>query len=592
MKLPTLQEYSTSRQAVEQFGGYNHNVQIGSNEFYEMENMTSAYFPALSPRKKRSISLAEGVSGILAKDGLWYTKGTTICYDKGTTVGSIDMGLVYPEHTLISMGAYIIILPEKKYINTLDVSDRGEIEKENTTAGQVRFELCRVDGTDITIKYTQSAEPEKPENGDYWIDTSSTPQTLKQYSATQSMWTTIPTTYLKIIANGIGAGINKYDGINISGLKDTELIDPSFNHFYDANINGIDGSYVVWECSADYIVIVGMLDAVKVITNPVTVARKMPDMDFIVESQNRLWGCKYGVNEKGETVNELYASKLGDFKNWSCFMGLASDSYAASVGTDGKWTGAISYMGYPLFFKENVLHKVYGNYPANFQIQDTELEGVQEGSHKSLAVVDGILFYKSRFAVMAYDGSMPSKVSEALGEVRYSDAVGGNFGKKYYISMKDDDNAYHLFVFDRSYNLWHREDNTRVNAFVNYQSELYYVDHNMFLYAIDGKYKEDATPINWSVTSGHLGADLPDKKYISKLLVRMSLELGTIVRFFIQYDSVGEWECVYSSTTTSLKSFSIPIKLRRCDHFRIKIVGRGNGRIYSMYKTIEQGSDM
>ena len=59
---------------------------------------------------------------------------------------------------------------------------------------------------------------------------------------------------------------------------------------------------------------------------------------------------------------------LGDFRNWQCFMGLSTDSYYGNLGTDGKFTGAITHMGYPLFFKENCLHKVYGDYPAQFQM--------------------------------------------------------------------------------------------------------------------------------------------------------------------------------------------------------------------------------
>ena len=72
---------------------------------------------------------------------------------------------------------------------------------------------------------------------------------------------------------------------------------------------------------------------------PITISRKMPKMDFVIESNNRLWGCRYGENNDGDTVNEIYCSKQGDFKNWQCFEGVATDSYVASCGTDGEWTG-------------------------------------------------------------------------------------------------------------------------------------------------------------------------------------------------------------------------------------------------------------
>lgn len=83
--------------------------------------------------------------------------------------------------------------------------------------------------------------------------------------------------------------------------------------------------------------------------DPLIVRNEMPDLDYIIESGNRLWGCRYDAANK---INEIYASKLGDFKNWNSFSGLSTDSYAVSCGTDGKWTGAVTYYGYPLFSRK------------------------------------------------------------------------------------------------------------------------------------------------------------------------------------------------------------------------------------------------
>ena len=43
---------------------------------------------------------------------------------------------------------------------------------------------------------------------------------------------------------------------------------------------------------------------------------------------------------------------------------------------------------------------------------------------------------------------------------------------------------------------------------------------------------------------------------------------------------------------TKLRSFSVPLRPRRCDHFRLRIVGEGDAKIYSISKTIEQGGDL
>jgi hypothetical protein len=313
----------------------------------------------------------------------------------------------------------------------------------------------------------------------------------------------------------------------------------------------------------------------------------------VIESENRLWGCRYGVAANGDVVNEVYASKLGDFKNWNCFMGISTDSYTASVGTDGQFTGAITLPGQVLFFKENCIHKVYGNYPANFQIQTTVCRGVQKGCERSLAIVNEIIYYKAKHAVCAYDGSLPREISGALGDVRYKTAVAGAHGNKYYISMEDAMGAWHLFVYDTAKGMWHKEDDLQADCFCSCREELYCIDHKTKkIITMLGSGTRDTGRIKWMAETGPIGTSMPDMKYISRLVIRMSLNIGTRVRFLAQYDSMGSWEHLGQLTGTNMRSFSIPIRPRRCDHFRLRIEGEGEARIYSITKTIEQGSDI
>ena len=569
---------------VDVFKGYNHNLRIGKGEFFDMKNMTSDYYPILAPRGKRGVFAAPAApSGLIAKDNLCYVDGTEFIMNGYP----VDMGLSTAAEDcpkqLISMGAYVIILPDKKYINTADLTDFGNIEAKFTTSENVSFTLCKIDGSAYEVEYIQAEEPSDPENMALWIDTSVAPHTLKQWSAASAIWVSVATTYIKISSPGIGAAFNQYDGVTISGITADGLQD-------------LNGTMVLWDCADDYIVVVGIIDNVTTQTaaeGKITVQRQMPNMDFVVESENRLWGCRYGVATNGEVVNEVYASKLGDFKNWNCFMGISTDSYAASVGTDGQFTGAITMPGYVLFFKENCIHKVYGNYPSNFQIQTTVCRGVQRGCERSLAIVNEIIYYKARHAVCAYDGSLPTEISAPLGEKRYSGAVAGAHGNKYYISMEDTDGKYHLFVYDTAKQMWHKEDNLRADCFCSCREELYCIDHNSKkIITMLGSGTRDTGKVSWMAQTGIIGTDMPDMKYISRLIIRMSMEIGAKVRFLVQYDSMGGWEQIGVMSSTSLRSVSVPIKPRRCDHFRLRIEGTGEARIYSITKTIEQGSDI
>ena len=586
MRYPQLKVKQSIRQMVDEFKGYNHNLRIGDGEFYEMKNMTSDHYPVLAPRGKRGdypvFVPPNNANGLIAKNG-------SLCYVDGHDFVmnglAYDLGLSTDDRKkqLIPMGAYVIIMPDKKYINTSDTSDFGDIEASFYSGeNQVSITPCTITGENMGEALLSVTAPTDPKDKDLWVDTSGDTRVLKRYSAASATWVSVPNTYVRINCNGIGKQFKPYDGVTVSGLEGAE---PS----------KLNGSAVVWGCADNYLVLTGLIPYAlpTVVMEEFHVVRNMPEMDYIIESDNRLWGCRYGVNSNGDTVNEIYASKLGDFKNWNCFMGLSTDSYAASCGTDGPFTGAITHLGFPLFFKENFIHKVYGNYPANFQIQVTACRGVQIGSDRSLAIVNETLFYKSRGAVCAYDGSLPVEVSYALGNETYSEAVGGAHRNKYYISMKDSAEKWHLFVYSVQTGMWHREDDFRADCFCSFMDNLYAIEHgSKNIIALLGSKTREEEKVSWMVQTGPIGTDMPDMKYISRLVVRLSLDQGTRVRMLIQYDSMGGWEHICTLLGRHLRSFSIPVRPRRCDHMRLRIEGEGDARIYSITKTIEQGSDI
>ena len=589
MEYPTLTVKPKSRDMIDLFLGYNHNLRIRENEFYDMKNMTSDYYPVLAPRKKRGGYMHfDHINGMIDKDGICFIADDTIFLSNGATV---DMGLIEGLKQLISIGSYIIILPDKKWINTVKKDGADEYEwgyiEHKQEFDQVTFTLCDQHGIALPQPTSDSTPPQNPKNGDYWLDISTSTTALKKYAEDQSQWVVIPTTYVRIEAQTLGSAFNQYDGVKISGIIDQDVGD-------------LNGYHTIWAVDSDSIIVTGIIK--KNATHStgegegtITISREMPIMDHVIECNNRLWGCRYGANADGEIVNEIYASKQGDFKNWYCYMQISTDSWTQGVGSDGPFTGAINYGGNPIFFKENCMHKVYGSIPANFQVQTTPCRGVQRGSHNSLAVVNETLFYKSTNAVCAYDGSLPVEVSSVFGDRRYNDAIACAYGNKYYISMREDHSGtHHLFVYDTAKGMWHQEDDLQVAGFCSCKDEIYAIDY--------GQYSGDfitmlgsGTPLEkkvpWMVETGLIGMAMPDMKYISKLLVRMSLEEGASVKVMIQYDSIGDWEKVCEMTATSLRSFSVPIRPRRCDHFRLHIEGLGDGRIYSITKTIEQGSD-
>ena len=216
---------------------------------------------------------------------------------------------------------------------------------------------------------------------------------------------------------------------------------------------------------------------------------------------------------------------------------------------------------------------------------------MQKGCDKSLAIVNATLFYKARSGVCAYDGSLPTEISYPLGNEAYSEAVGGAHGSKYYISMQDVNGANHLFVYDMAKAMWHKEDDLKVDYFCSCRGELYAITGKNIITML-GSGEQNLADVEWMVQTGEIGISSPDMKYISRLNIRMAMDIGTEVHFYAQYDFSDLWEPVGTLISTSLRSFSIPIRPKRCDHMKLRIEGVGGAKIYSITKTIEQGSEL
>lgn len=582
MKYPELSAPAQEQLVTDTFAGYNHNLRIADGEFYEMENLTSDYYPLLSQRAQRAeVMNLSGVQGLLAKDALaWIRNG--ILYYNGLSMEPSMGGVLLAEgeKQMVPMGAYICVFPDGWYFNTEDYSDNGYMGHENAVScaqTALSIKICTVEGEIITIAHRQQAMPEDAANDAYWLDTGK--HELKQWSSVQSQWVSIPTVYVKLEANGIGTGFKKADGIYLSGLDGTDQVEK------------LNGSHVLQEVGPNFLVIIGIIDEdASQSTGTVKAARRVPKMDYVTESGNRLWGCRYGVSD-GKTVNELYCCKLGDFKNWECFQGVSTDSWRASCGSDGRFTGAATLADSPIFFKEDCFHRVYPSAQGAHRVVEQKARGVQRGSERSLAVIADRLYYKARDGVCVYDGSLPYLISDAFGTELYRKAAAGGVRGKYFISMQDSTDGWHLFVYDTLKGLWHREDGMHAVQSAALDDELYMLREDGELVTAYGSGGVKETNVSWSATSGLMTCGLVGKKYISRLNLRMQLPRGSACDFWIEYDSCGQWVHAGHMDGWGLRTFLLPIRPQRCDHLRFRITGKGPFKLFSIGRVLEAGSD-
>lgn len=363
-----------------------------------------------------------------------------------------------------------------------------------------------------------------------------------------------------------------------------------------------------------------------------TVSRTMPDLDFVIEWNNRLWGVS-------NADNTIYACKLGDPKNWQYFQGTSLDSYYAQQGTDGLWTAVGEYSNHIIFFKEDSMARVYGSSPSSFQITNAKCFGVESNSSKSVVTINDVVFYKSKIGIMAYYGNSPVCISDNFNE-KSRNAVAGTEGRKYYVSLQRESGGYELLVYDTDLKVWHKEDNTRMRSTSMIKNTLYYIEYDSDVLVCDApeaicskwllccggvlsgdiktigsdKTTEEFGSLEWMAEFGPFDEYYENKKIYSRISLRLmprkdisgtglgnednevltteddiSIGIDRWLKVYISLDE-GEWELVQTYEPPEIGGEIIPIIPRRCDRYSIRLEGRGECSIKSLSRRFRAGT--
>ena len=334
----------------------------------------------------------------------------------------------------------------------------------------------------------------------------------------------------------------------------------------------------------------------------ITVTRTVPDLDFVCVNENRVWGCK------GDTI---YASKLGDPLNFNVFDGLSTDSWSVDTGTPGDFTGCCSFQGYPTFFKENAVFRIMGDEPRSFTLRKLNIQGVKAGSNFSIVEIRSSLYYLSRVGVLQWNGGdYPTVISGALGGepgmLRHADA--GTDSLRYYawlyMYQYDEDfkafiSVYKLYAFDTRYGTWHEiaVDNPYVTniRFTGDGANGWMITRDItpqglgYVYALHEFQTSTDTDTEWRVTfadstraykTALTGSE--SKKGVLRLLIRC--RLAGAMKVWLAYDG-GDFEeaAVFGGEDGMEKgSRVVPLILRRCDFWQLRLTGTGDAVIYSI----------
>lgn len=518
MSLPEITAYRNNKAQQTTFGGLKHTAGAGGGDIYDMQNLSSRCYPVLAPREKRLTTRSNitNTNGIFWAGALYEAIGTTL-YRNGTSVGSVTNS----KKKFCALGERVLIFPDKLVYEN---SSLKNLEASYSAAG-LKFH----DGT--------YAEEEAEANS--------------------------------ITTTGNAFPFNVGDAVEITGCTTQEENNktPVIREISDdgKTLRFYENTFTLPSGQTEYTE-----------SGTVTLARKVPDMDYVCTNENRVWGCK------GDSI---FASSLGDPYNWYVFDDAATSSFSVEAGTAGDFTACASYLGYPCFFKEDKIIKMYGSYPSNFQTMSSATLGVAAGSGDSLAVAGEKLYYLSRSGIVVYSGGLPNVISQNLGEKHFKNAVGGSDGEKYYVSMQEEgQSGYCLYVFDAENGLWHKEDNLQV-IMMAYTGNLYAQSLTGTIIIGASRTSPSGATEEQNVSSFVEFADFDYDTFSAKKLIRIRarLEVGTggSGTMQIKYDN-GSWETVCSIAATGKDVAIIPCPIRRCNHFRIKFTFTGDFKIYAL----------
>ena len=601
---------ATSRTLLRAFGGLNETYSCTEAEAGSSKNFSSRDFPALSTRiPRRRLRSVVQMNGIYHLNGLLVAAGKNLIYNSDETPQEAEFfwnAVADSKKKMVGMGTKVIIFPDKIAFDTRDrsVTKLGAVW--DSGGADVVLTPCDASGKTYTVSGKGTKEPENPADGQLFLKVNniqkpySSESVLEVYNEASGNWSAIELKWCRIEAGGIGKNFAVWDTVTVSGVEDGDDLhwkelkgdrivtargddwvqvqaEPGGDYFYGTltkgremlRWTGIDGKGATME---------GNTDAFRL-------ERRVPDLDYLTECDNRLWGC-------AQNENVIYGCKLGDPTNWFSYRGIAADSYAVTVGSDGAFTGAASCMGYALFFKENTLHKLYGSKPSDFQLSSLRCRGVAKNAARSLCVLNETLYYLSPDGVMAWDGSLPTKVSGALDAAKLSNvqsAVGGALDGRYYLHISRE--SARLLVYDTEKGLWSEEDVCSCDM-TSTGGQLYLCD-GQALWAADPTREPDwqttdgvETDIPFELVTGDVGLDGTEQRYLSRLTLRLDAERTSTVEVAVSYDG-GAWETVATLAAQGRRrSYDLPFVPRRCGSLRLRLRGKGQITLRSLVRTI------
>lgn len=430
------------------FQGINQNKVTNDNELVKSVNMCSKDYPVLSVAKsfENYITTDNNINGALSYNGLFYTafcesENKLYAHHKDNNV-LISENATDGKRFFAGMSDNILIMPDKILYQ---VSSKTAKPLTHTQSFDID---CAIDRANTEMPGISSTVPK----GVAVITSSYIDSNLLTYGV-YSSYMFCPENikenefvFVKMKITTTDTQKDKQYADLISTLEKGIFIKvtrlASYEH-YTLNGNITQVSTIHFEGA------VNIDDNDKMYVTDITIEKRIPDFSHICTYGNRMWGVEN---------NSIRCSLLGDCTVWEDFSAdafgtLPSSCFSLEVDSGGEFTAICEYNGNIVAFKENCIHKIYGNQPENYTLHTQSVKGVEKGAHNTLININGILYYKGIDGFYKYSGGVPVCISQKI-DNSYKAICSATDGNNYY-TIVERDGKKEILTYDTTHEIWH-----------------------------------------------------------------------------------------------------------------------------------------
>lgn len=318
---------------------------------------------------------------------------------------------------------------------------------------------------------------------------------------------------------------------------------------------------------------------------------QVPDIKYAAVHLSRL----FGVDDA-----RLFASGFNDYTNWKLdTVDEYNESNAwvspaqSNTKSNTDFTAITTFQNHVICFKSDYMHELYNN-KNPFRVQDIYADGAMD--NRSVVDTNGRLVFTSSDGVKVYTGGQPRILSYPLNVSKFTKAVAGTNGAKYYLYCSTPQKQHNLFVYDTVVEQWAQEDiDFEVLSFAKTTTGLYMLGDNGNIYRVDtGVYSHD-----WSFETDFFMDKTIDIKHIQKIQLFADMTAGAKLTAYLLYDDevfdAAKSHKIYDYTNSSNDPQKVKIRVipRMTANygFKLRVNGFDYARLYHLEIFVRQGGN-